>query len=378
MSLFGRSGRELIPFLNQGRDGIERLEAQAKKLGETMTEEDARAEQDLAKETSALHAEIEGLELGLTKLLIPGLNVFAQALLGDQQAVQKLKDAGSELGAQWLENQKAFYAALPPVQQFTANLEKLEQFMSRPFAKQFADQLDHLRATLIAVSHAIHGSGLADDINEYLIPAFDRAITRGKAWGESTRELSTSRAFSFLNSESAIVGSIDRELLAYGFTQKALAGIYGLMLKDLGGFLAEKAHVKAIEQIAEALGSWPDVVAMSYHFAAAAGWELLGAGVSGLMGSLAGAGGGGGGRGSFPTAVGTPAATAVAAGASPSPTSLTGLGTGGGGQVINLYVEGMISADNLTDVINMISSQVQNQSVVLKATTALQPTTSRI
>jgi hypothetical protein len=379
MSLFGRSGRELIPFLNQGRDGIERLEAQAKKLGETMTEEDARAAQDLARETRALHAELEGLELSATKLVIPGLNVMAQALLGNQQAAQKLKDAGSELGHEWLENQKAFYESIPTIQQVVDSFQKLELVMSGHASEVFRGELDRLRQMLVAVSHAIHGSGLADDIDEFVVPAFGRATRAGRAWAEEAREIATDRALTFLNAESMIIASIDRELIAYGFTQKALAGIYGGMLKALGGFLAEKAHVKAIEQIAEALGSWPDVVSMSYHFAAAAGWELLGAGVSGLVGSLAGtAGGGAAGSGLAQTLSSAPAATAAAAGATPSPTSLTGLGSAGGGQVINLYVEGMISADNLTDVINMISSQVQNQSVVLKATTALQPTTSRI
>jgi len=368
IALFGRSGQALIPILDRGREGIERLEAQAHNLGVTITEQDARAAQNLARETRALHSELETLELAATKLLIPGLNVMAQALLGNQQAVQRLKDAASELGQRWLENQKAFYASLPPVQQFTSNLEKVEQLMSRPSVKQFATQLDSLRQALLAVSHAIHGSGLADDINEYLVPAVERASARINQLGVGTLE-NFSRAMG-QNAANAIVFGAN------------IAEAMERALKATLANIASEALVRAIFETAKGFAALAryDFHSASMHFESAAIFGLIGGVTAGLGAAIPGGGAGSfaGGRSGLFSQGSAAASTAARASAPPSPTSPAGLG-GGGGTVVNVYVQGgMISADTLTSVINQISNAVQNQSVVLKATTALQPTTSRI
>ena len=105
--------------------------------------------------------------------------------------------------------------------------------------------------------------------------------------GIDTQQVSA-RQLEFIGVENQVVGALDKELMAYGFKAKAMKGFLAEELRELAGFLTKKAHIKAIEQVAEALGSWPNYVAMGEHFAAAAAWEVLGAGVSGLAGAAAG------------------------------------------------------------------------------------------
>jgi hypothetical protein len=106
--------------------------------------------------------------------------------------------------------------------------------------------------------------------------------------GIDTQNLSA-RQLEFVGAEEQVVGALDKELMAYGFKAKAMKGFLAEELRELASFLTKKAHFKAIEQVAEALGSWPNGVAMAEHFAAAAAWEALGAGISGLAGAGAGA-----------------------------------------------------------------------------------------
>lgn len=62
---------------------------------------------------------------------------------------------------------------------------------------------------------------------------------------------------------AAVAGEMAFQVLA----AKSLAEGFTTLLKGLLGYLEKKAEVKMIEQIAEALGSWPDGAAMAHHFA---------------------------------------------------------------------------------------------------------------
>jgi len=59
-------------------------------------------------------------------------------------------------------------------------------------------------------------------------------------------------------------------------------------LKAVADELAKKASIKAAEQIAEALSSWPNPTAMAAHFAAAAAWGALGGTASGIGAAVMG------------------------------------------------------------------------------------------
>lgn len=93
MSLFGRSGAEMIPLLNRGAAGIDELESRARQLGLVMSDQDVKAARSLAEEVHAIDGEIHGLELRLSKALFPTLIEFAELLLGSKYEIAECVDA---------------------------------------------------------------------------------------------------------------------------------------------------------------------------------------------------------------------------------------------------------------------------------------------
>ncbi|MGH9402224.1 MAG: hypothetical protein ACRD2P_08965 [Terriglobia bacterium] len=98
-ALFGQTyGLEMIPLLDQGSKGIAALEAKAKQLGVTLSEDDV---QSAVKAESAMHdlnAAILGLEVSASKRLLPALTVISEAMSGDSSAMREMKDGAEVLG----------------------------------------------------------------------------------------------------------------------------------------------------------------------------------------------------------------------------------------------------------------------------------------
>ncbi len=71
VKLFGRSGLELIPFLNQGKAGISELMEVAQRLGLTLSQEDAVAAKKFHEEFKILEGMVRGMTFAVGKELIP-------------------------------------------------------------------------------------------------------------------------------------------------------------------------------------------------------------------------------------------------------------------------------------------------------------------
>ena len=97
-ALFGKSGRELIPFLNAGSGGIAKLTAEARELGVVLDEDTIKSMAGLADEQDKLSASWQGIKNQLVAALVPALSSAASALL-----------------AWWKANQKAVKSALASV-----------------------------------------------------------------------------------------------------------------------------------------------------------------------------------------------------------------------------------------------------------------------
>jgi phage-related minor tail protein len=80
MELFGRSGAELIPFLNQGRDGIEALQAKMRDLGLEMNTNTAKAAEAFNDALAAVGYAIQGLVNRALIALTPLLESAASGL----------------------------------------------------------------------------------------------------------------------------------------------------------------------------------------------------------------------------------------------------------------------------------------------------------
>ncbi|MBI4708250.1 MAG: phage tail tape measure protein [Candidatus Omnitrophica bacterium] len=73
MELFGRQGSALIPVLNLGSEGIQRLSQEAKKLGLVLTTENAKAIDEFSDKSKSLQGALSGLWLNISLLVIPAL-----------------------------------------------------------------------------------------------------------------------------------------------------------------------------------------------------------------------------------------------------------------------------------------------------------------
>jgi len=81
MDIFGRSGADLIPLLNSGRDGLAEMSAEADRLGVTISGETAQAAQDFNDNITRLHAVMQGFTNQIINPLLPTLLQLSQALL---------------------------------------------------------------------------------------------------------------------------------------------------------------------------------------------------------------------------------------------------------------------------------------------------------
>lgn len=71
MQLFGRSGKDLLPFLNKGADGIKELSAESDKYGDTLNSKDTAAVHRNVIAKRELGAAVSGLEIQLGQKLLP-------------------------------------------------------------------------------------------------------------------------------------------------------------------------------------------------------------------------------------------------------------------------------------------------------------------
>ncbi|WP_370236639.1 phage tail tape measure protein [Brevundimonas sp.] len=82
MTLFGRSGVEMIPFLNAGGDAIRAMGDEAERLGVVMTEDQAKASEAFNDSITTLQTAIFGLATSIAAPLLPELTRLIVRLQG--------------------------------------------------------------------------------------------------------------------------------------------------------------------------------------------------------------------------------------------------------------------------------------------------------
>jgi len=90
VQLFGKSGAELIPFLNQGKDGIAALRDEADRLGITISSETAAAAGKFNDSLDRLQAGLQGMVNRIAQEALPTLNALVETLTSsDFQSAMK-------------------------------------------------------------------------------------------------------------------------------------------------------------------------------------------------------------------------------------------------------------------------------------------------
>ena len=92
MTAFGRTGKNLIPFLNGGRQGIDASMEAAKRLAVTFSTETAKAAEEFNDTIKRLKTATDGLAMSMTQDMLPALQMVAsgmESMIGSTDSLQK-------------------------------------------------------------------------------------------------------------------------------------------------------------------------------------------------------------------------------------------------------------------------------------------------
>ena len=146
MRLFGRSGAELIPMLNQGRGGIASMRQEAERLGLVIDTETAQAAEKFNDDLTRLKASAEGLGQAFLKTVLPAMASFAERLQSTfaptvEQEIKKVEVLIAQLDDQ-LQGQSRFGDSI--FARMYGNREEMEE--RRAFLQDTLSGLRDLRA----------------------------------------------------------------------------------------------------------------------------------------------------------------------------------------------------------------------------------------
>jgi hypothetical protein len=99
MQIFGRSGQQLIPFLNQGREGIAALQKEADRLGVTIDTKTAKAAEQFNDNLTRLNASLTGLMNNVMIPLLPVLNDYVNIITDAWIETNEFKEQGEQLAS---------------------------------------------------------------------------------------------------------------------------------------------------------------------------------------------------------------------------------------------------------------------------------------
>lgn len=118
MAIFGRSGQSLIPLLNEGAAGIERMRARARELGLVMSNEAVIAAEEMGDRLAEARAQLDAVSSrigvaflpALTTLLellaeaAPALNDFARSIKEISDGAGQIRPKVAQGAAGWIES----------------------------------------------------------------------------------------------------------------------------------------------------------------------------------------------------------------------------------------------------------------------------------
>lgn len=91
--IFGRAGAQMIPMLNQGREGLKNMGDEAQRFGKVMTNEGAKAAEQFNDNLSRLGAIAEGVFIQMANNWLPTINDFVDALFEANRASLNLGES---------------------------------------------------------------------------------------------------------------------------------------------------------------------------------------------------------------------------------------------------------------------------------------------
>jgi hypothetical protein len=115
MQLFGRSGKDMIPFLNQGSQGLKELGADAEKFGLVLSGEQLQKVKDYTYAQRDMGAALDGIKVQIGLAVMPALTKFTQ-FLTDQ--IPKIREFVASFGDEFSRIKGAIQPAIDKVTDF--------------------------------------------------------------------------------------------------------------------------------------------------------------------------------------------------------------------------------------------------------------------
>lgn len=81
ISIFGRSGAQLIPFLNAGRGGMEALTEEARRLGVVVGTDTAKASEQFNDNLTRMKKAVDGIVISIVSDMLPAMNSMLEKML---------------------------------------------------------------------------------------------------------------------------------------------------------------------------------------------------------------------------------------------------------------------------------------------------------
>ncbi len=133
VKLFGKEGLAIIPFLNQGREGITALMEEAQRLGLVMSEDVARASEVFNDNLTRLSAIFEGVQRQIGAVVIPVLADFTEQVILAQGETGSFSNELQKISA----NREAILAFLESVASGLAFIAESAVLAKRVIAQPF-------------------------------------------------------------------------------------------------------------------------------------------------------------------------------------------------------------------------------------------------
>ena len=121
LKLFGKSGADLLPFLNKGADGLAALAKKSDEVGNTLGDKDLKALDESRQAQKDWNAAMQGLQVTLGKYLLPVLTQFATMI--NSAAIPAMQGI-----AQWIEKNHALFDGLGQIVRWVWNNVLLPAF----------------------------------------------------------------------------------------------------------------------------------------------------------------------------------------------------------------------------------------------------------
>jgi hypothetical protein len=204
MALFGKTGGELIPFLNQGRNGVQALRDRARELGLVIEEDTVAAGANLGDQLTDITKVVGGLKNQLIAALIPSIRQGADAVMlwirGNRELLQqKVRDFAEAIVAgvqklvaavEWLyANRELLTKPLSVLIESVEGAAKIIQFLVETInsiKSAVAPVLEWLADKFGFVADAVNK--VADGINRITGGGGDGEDGGKKGWGSKARD----------------------------------------------------------------------------------------------------------------------------------------------------------------------------------------------